>query len=222
MDSWGVLLPRDNCLEPTFLYNRHCFFCSVFLGPCLGKNTSADVPSTSVLSGWHKWVHLARLVGLAVCMAHMKHQRLSFPAPCMALSKTVPASHQGGGFHLSSCLTSLYQAIKMPDNFGKRVKSSSSGRQILKMARAYIVPSVPGPPWKTGCIPLQALTTFITQGFCEQLWGLLQSRISIPSTINLVRNPWQGSCHLERDWRIFIVVCLNWHTTKSPSKYLCL
>lgn len=56
----------------------------------------------------------------------------------------------------------------------------------------------------------------------SRLWGLLQSRKSIPSTINLVKNPWQGGCHLERDWRIFIVVCLNWHTTKSPSKYLCL
>ena len=77
----------------------------------------------------------------------------SFPAPCMALSKTVPVSHQGGGFHLSSCLTPLYQAIKMPDNFRKRVKSSSSSRQILAMARAYIVSSAPGPPWKTGCIP---------------------------------------------------------------------
>lgn len=93
----------------------------------------------------------------------------SFPAPCMALSKTVPASHQGGGFHLSSCLISLYHAIKMHDIFRKRVKSFSSGRQIPGIARAYIVSSAPGPPWKIGCIPLLALMTLITQGFCEQL-----------------------------------------------------
>lgn len=112
-------------------------------------------------------MHLARLVGLAVCMAHMDADAFSFTAPFLALSKTVPASHQGGGFHLNSCLISLYHAVKMRAVFGKRVKSSSSGRQILGMARAYIFSSAPGPPWKIGCIPLLALMALITQGFCK-------------------------------------------------------